>query len=134
MLTPLAEESRITVETELAGDCVVLATEDDLYQIAFNLMENAVKYNVPGGRVMVSLRGMGDLVLLTVEDTGVRIPRPICPRYSTDLYRVDKARSRVAGSTGLGLSIVRDTARQHGGPSPSAAVSQAPALRWPFPL
>ena len=115
MLTPLAEESRITVETELAEDCVVLATEDDLYQIAFNLMENAVKYNVPGGRVMVSLRGMGDLVLLTVEDTGVGIPEADLPKIFDRFYRVDKARSRAAGGTGLGLSIVRDTARQHGG-------------------
>ena len=115
MLTPLAEESRITVETELAGDCVVLATEDDLYQIAFNLMENAVKYNVPGGRVMVSLLGMGDLVLLTVEDTGVGIPEADLPKIFDRFYRVDKARSRAAGGTGLGLSIVRDTARQHGG-------------------
>ena len=130
MLTPLAEESRITVETELAEDCVVLATEDDLYQIAFNLMENAVKYNVPGGRVVVSLRGMGDLVLLTVEDTGVGIPEADLPKIFDRFYRVDKARSRAAGGTGLGLSIVRDTARQHGG----AAVSRkAPALRWPFP-
>ena len=115
MLTPLAEESRITVETELAGDCVVLATEDDLYQIAFNLMENAVKYNVPGGRVMVSLRGMGDLVLLTVEDTGVGIPEADLPKIFDRFYRVDKARSRAAGGTGLGLSIVRDTVRRHGG-------------------
>ena len=113
MLTPQAAESRITVETELAGDCVVLATEDDLYQIAFNLMENAVKYNVPGGRVMVSLRGMGDLVLLTVEDTGVGIPEADLPKIFDRFYRVDKARSRESGGTGLGLSIVKHAAALH---------------------
>ena len=78
-------------------------------------MENAVKYNVPGGEVMVSLRGIGDLVLLTVEDTGVGIPEEDLPKIFDRFYRVDKARSRAAGGTGLGLSIVKDTARQHGG-------------------
>ena len=115
MLTPLAWESGIQVEAELEPGCMVLATEDDLYQIAFNLMENAVKYNVPNGRVTVTLRGVGDLVLLTVEDTGVGIPGEDLPKVFDRFYRVDKARSRAAGGTGLGLSIVRDTARQHGG-------------------
>ena len=115
MLTPLAWESGIQVEAELEPGCMVLATEDDLYQIAFNLMENAVKYNVPNGRVTVTLRGVGDLVLLTVEDTGVGIPEEDLPKVFDRFYRVDKARSRAAGGTGLGLSIVRDTARQHGG-------------------
>ena len=115
MLLPLAQERSISVEADLRPGCVVLATEDDLYQIAFNLMENAVKYNVTGGRVMVGLRSMGDLVLLTVEDTGVGIPEEDLPKIFDRFYRVDKARSRAAGGTGLGLSIVRDTARQHGG-------------------
>ena len=115
MLTPLAAEGEVTVETDLQDGCMVLATEDDLYQVAFNLMENAVKYNLPGGRVMVSLRGIGDLVILTVEDTGVGIPEDDLPKIFDRFYRVDKARSRAAGGTGLGLSIVRDTARQHGG-------------------
>ena len=115
MLLPLAQERDITVEADLQSGCVVKATEDDLYQIAFNLMENAVKYNVNGGRVMVGLRSMGDLVLLTVEDTGVGIPDEDLPKIFDRFYRVDKARSRAAGGTGLGLSIVRDTARQHVG-------------------
>lgn len=115
MLLPLAQERDITVEADLQSGCVVKATEDDLYQIAFNLMENAVKYNVSGGRVIVGLRSMGDLVLLTVEDTGVGIPDEDLPKIFDRFYRVDKARSRAAGGTGLGLSIVRDTARQHGG-------------------
>lgn len=115
MLTPLADESGIAVETELEEGCIVLATEDDVYQVAFNLMENAVKYNVPGGQVMVHLLTRGDLVLLQVEDTGVGIPEEDLPKIFDRFYRVDKARSRAAGGTGLGLSIVRDTVRQHGG-------------------
>ena len=115
MLTPLADEGEVTVETDLQEDCMVLATEDDLYQIAFNLMENAVKYNLPGGSVTVTLRGAGDLVTLTVEDTGVGIPEEDLGKVFDRFYRVDKARSRAAGGTVLGLSIVRDTVRQHGG-------------------
>ena len=115
MLTPLADEGEVTVETDLQEDCMVLATEDDLYQIAFNLMENAVKYNLPGGSVTVTLRGAGDLGTLTVEDPGVGIPEEDLGKVFDRFYRVDKARSRAAGGTGLGLSIVRDTVRQHGG-------------------
>ncbi len=115
MLTPLADDSQVTIETDLQKDCMVLATEDDLYQIAFNLMENAVKYNLPGGSVTVTLQCIGDLVTLVVEDTGVGIPEEDLSKVFDRFYRVDKARSRAAGGTGLGLSIVKDTARQHGG-------------------
>lgn len=115
MLSPLAAQRSISVELDLDPGCVVPATDDDLYQIIFNLMENAVKYNQPNGRVMVTLRAAGDLVTLTVEDTGVGIPEEDLPKVFDRFYRVDKARSRAAGGTGLGLSIVQDTARQHDG-------------------
>ncbi|MDY4182452.1 MAG: HAMP domain-containing sensor histidine kinase [Pseudoflavonifractor sp.] len=122
MLTPLAGTRQVSFRMDLAGYCTVLANEDDLYQVTFNLVENAIKYNVPGGTVMVSLflrrgrnRGDGDLVVLRVEDTGVGIPEEDMPKIFDRFYRVDKARSREAGGTGLGLSIVRDMVRQHGG-------------------
>ena len=115
MLTPLARAAEVKLELKLQPGCVIMATEDDLYQIAFNLMENAVKYNLPGGTVTVTLRGTEDEVYLRVEDTGVGIPEADLPKIFDRFYRVDKARSRAAGGTGLGLSIVRDTAKQHGG-------------------
>ena len=121
MLTPLARAVEVGVRTHLASDAWVEATEDDLYQVAFNLMENAVKYNLPGGTVDVTLEdgplGQNGLpqVLLRVEDTGVGIPQEDLPKIFERFYRVDKARSRAAGGTGLGLSIVQDTVRQHGG-------------------
>ena len=105
----------VSLELKLQPGCVVLATEDDLYQIAFNLMENAVKYNLPGGRVLVTLTADGGRVVLRVEDTGVGITEADLPKIFDRFYRVDKARSRAAGGTGLGLSIVRDTVLQHGG-------------------
>ena len=119
MLTPLARAVDVAVEARLDKGCTVAATEDDIYQIAFNLMENAVKYNLPGGKVMVTLchtpGGKQGRVLLRVEDTGVGIPEEDLSKIFDRFYRVDKARSRAAGGTGLGLSIVRDTARMHGG-------------------
>lgn len=115
MLRPLADANEITLESGLVEGCVVYAVADDLYQITFNLMENAIKYNRPEGMVMTSLRREGDEVVLRVEDTGVGIPEEDMDKVFNRFYRVDKARSRAAGGTGLGLSIVRDMAKQHGG-------------------
>ena len=115
MLEPLATAGGVTLETELAEGCFVRATEDDLYQVAFNLMENAVKYNLPGGSVTVTLRRTEEQVELEVADTGVGIPKEDLDKVFRRFYRVDKARSRAAGGTGLGLSIVSDTVHAHGG-------------------
>ena len=115
MLTPVAEAADVTVEANWKPGCTLRCTEDDLYQICFNLIENAIKYNFPGGRVFVTVRRDGDQVLLEVADTGVGIPEDELPKVFNRFYRVDKARSRAAGGTGLGLSIVRDTVRRHGG-------------------
>ena len=115
MLQPVADAADVSVEAALKPDCVIRCTEDDLYQVCFNLVENAIKYNVPGGRVFVSVYSDGEQVLLEIEDTGVGIPEEDLPKIFNRFYRVDKARSRAVGGTGLGLSIVRDTVRRHGG-------------------
>jgi signal transduction histidine kinase len=115
MLTPLAQAGEVEVLCWLEEGCVIRCTQDDLYQIAFNLMENAVKYNLPGGKVLVTLSRTEDRVILEVADTGVGIPAEERDKVFRRFYRVDKARSRAAGGTGLGLSIVSDTVRAHGG-------------------
>ena len=115
MLTPLAQAVGVELRCRINPACTLMATEDDLYQVAFNLMENAIKYNLPGGRVDVTVRRLGGKVSLIVCDTGVGIPKEDMPKIFDRFYRVDKARSRAAGGTGLGLSIARDTARLHGG-------------------
>ena len=115
MLTPLAQAMGVSLNTRIEPACALLATEDDLYQVAFNLMENAIKYNQAGGRVDVTVRHLGGKASLVVCDTGVGIPPEDMPKIFDRFYRVDKARSRAAGGTGLGLSIARDTARLHGG-------------------
>ena len=115
MLLPLARSAQVELQYQLQPHCMVLATQDDLYQVAFNLMENAVKYNQPGGSVTVEVAREEYWITLTVQDTGVGIPEEDLLRVFDRFYRVDKARSREAGGTGLGLSIARDTARLHGG-------------------
>ena len=115
MLAPVAEAAGVTLESSFKPGCVVRATEDELYQVAYNLVENAVKYNFTGGKVFISVYREQDQVLLEVEDTGIGIPEEDLPKVFNRFYRVDKARSREAGGTGLGLSIVRDTVRRHGG-------------------
>ena len=115
LLQPVADAAGVTVEKSLKPGCTVLCTEDDLSQICFNLVENAIKYNYSGGKVFVLVYRDRDQVLLEVGDTGMGIPEEDLPKVFNRFYRVDKARSRAAGGTGLGLSIVRDTVRRHGG-------------------
>ena len=115
MLTPVADAAGVTIEQNQKPGCIVLGTEDDMYQICHNLVENAIKYNFPGGKVFVEVYPDADQILLEVGDTGIGIPDEDLPKVFNRFYRVDKARSRAAGGTGLGLSIVRDTVRRHGG-------------------
>ena len=109
MLMPIAEENKICVYSELEADCYILSSEDEMYQIVFNLVENAIKYNVANGAVWVTLHCKSGQVLLAVADSGIGIPDEDKGKVFDRFYRVDKARSREAGGTGLGLSIVRDT-------------------------
>jgi two-component system phosphate regulon sensor histidine kinase PhoR len=87
------------------------ADEDALSQILDNLVDNALKYTPPGGRIQVSWRAENGEVLLEVEDTGIGIPQRDLPRVFERFYRVDRARSREMGGTGLGLSIVKHLAQ-----------------------
>ena len=115
MLLPLAESRYIHIESKLDDDCFVFATDDDIYQIIFNLTDNAIKYNLDGGSVFITLIREANSVVLTVDDTGIGIPSADLPNIFNRFYRVDKARSRDAGGSGLGLAIAHDMAREHGG-------------------
>lgn len=115
MLRPLADHRNVALHYDGDTAVPVCAAKDDLYQIIFNLVENAIKYNVPEGMVTVSVSREGDSGVLTVADTGIGIPEADVPHVFSRFYRVDKARSREAGGSGLGLSIVRDAVILHGG-------------------
>jgi len=115
LLRPLAEQKSVTIDKDLDEDCCVLATEDDIYHIIFNLAENAIKYNVERGSVKIELHDKANQVELTVKDTGIGIPEDAREEIFSRFFRVDKARSREAGGSGLGLSIVHDAVLRHGG-------------------
>jgi signal transduction histidine kinase len=87
----------------------------DLALLVRNLVDNAIRYTRPGGRVEVMLGADDGEVVLTVRDTGLGIPQRDLPRIFERFYRVDRARSRETGGTGLGLSIVRHVVENHGG-------------------
>lgn len=115
MLSPLAEKAGMAINCELGDGCEILGTEDDLYQIVFNLIDNAIKYNHPDGVVQVLLFRRDLEVHIIVSDTGVGIPEGDLALIFGRFYRVDKARSREAGGSGLGLAIVADTVERMGG-------------------
>lgn len=115
MLRPVAERSGVEIRTELAQDSTVLITEDDLYQIVFNLIENGIKYNRPDGSVTVTVDQTEDFACLTVADTGMGIPEEALNHIFERFYRVDKARSRQTGGSGLGLAIVRAIVQRNRG-------------------
>lgn len=115
MLSGIAKENQITIETDLQNDSHVLIQEDDLYQIAFNLVENGIKYNVLGGTLHISLHRQEDNAILRVKDTGMGIPPDAISHVFERFYRVDKARSRQTGGSGLGLAIVRSIVERNNG-------------------
>ena len=133
-LTPVARKYRIRLELDAPEDATILATEDDLYQILFNLTENGIKYNLENGSVTLRIRTVSDNVIISVEDTGVGIPDAEKPHVFERFYRVDKARSRKAGGAGLGLSIVSDMVSRNDG---SITVTDGPeggsCFRLSFP-
>ncbi|MBX3278070.1 MAG: PAS domain-containing protein [Acidobacteria bacterium] len=98
-------------------DCTVAADPRRLEQILTNLVDNAIKFNRPGGelRITAATSDDGQYTLIRVRDTGPGIAPEHLPRVFERFYRVDKARSREAGGTGLGLAIVKHLARAHGG-------------------
>ncbi|MDQ3626009.1 MAG: ATP-binding protein [Verrucomicrobiota bacterium] len=94
---------------------VIAADENRLQEVIYNLLDNAVKYSQPGGKVWLSARQSEDRVQIGIRDEGAGIPAADLPRVFERFYRADKARSRQIGGTGLGLSIVKHIAQLHGG-------------------
>ena len=116
MLHMVAQEKGVTISGTADEDAVALATDDDVHQILYNLMENAIKYSAPeNGFVHAEAHADGQRVVITVSDNGIGIPDEDLPHIFDRFYRVDKMRSREVGGTGLGLSIVKDTIENRGG-------------------
>ncbi len=135
MLDKLAESNGVSIESDLKEDCTILILEDDLYQIVFNLAENAIKYNVSGGKVYISLCKEDENAVLQIRDTGMGIPEESLGHIFERFYRVDKARARKSGGSGLGLSIVRNMVeRNQGTISVESTVGEGTTFTLIFPV
>ena len=115
MLSGIAEGRNINLVCDIKKDSPILILEDDLYQIAFNLAENGIKYNATGGTLTISLEREDDNAVLKFTDTGMGIPKDSLGHIFERFYRVDKARSRKSGGSGLGLAIVKNLVERNGG-------------------
>ena len=113
-LEPLAAEKNV----ELIGKCnpVTMTGSDILiYRLVYNLVENAIKYNHPEGKVTVTACQKEKKVILSVADTGSGIPGDLRERVFEPFFRVDKSRSRELGGVGLGLALVHEIVKAHDG-------------------
>jgi len=116
VLAPAAEAKGLTTDTQFPDEPVVVSGDREaLRQVVDNLLDNAIKYTPPGGRVSLRLGADAGAGVLEVEDTGSGIEPQHLERIFERFYRVDKARSRELGGTGLGLSIVKHFVQAHGG-------------------
>lgn len=111
-LEHFAEEKQVRLTLE-GSDTMLRGVPELLRGIVYNLTDNAIKYNRPGGSVTVTVSRQKDEAVLTVNDTGIGIPEGEQDRIFERFYRVDKSRSKEVGGTGLGLSIVKHAAFLH---------------------
>ena len=114
-LSPLARENGIELECSARDSLFVTGDQLKLQQVIYNVIDNAIKYTPRGGEVHCALSRSGRMAVIRIADTGVGIPAEDLPHIFDRFYRVDKARSRETGATGLGLSIVKQILLSHGG-------------------
>ena len=113
-LSPLAEKSGVTL-SQSGEDLWITGSDVLVYRAIFNLVENAVKYNRPGGSVSAAVSRRGEEAMIEIKDTGCGIPKDFRESVFQPFFRVDKSRSREKGGVGLGLSLVWEIAHLHGG-------------------
>jgi len=130
-----ATANNITIVRDYQTDSPVFILEDDMFQILFNLVENGIKYNRPNGTLTLTLSRINENAIIKVTDTGVGIPEDSQQHIFERFYRVDKARSRSTGGSGLGLSIVRNLVeRNHGTIEVNSTVGNGSEFIITFPI
>ncbi|HEX4961324.1 MAG TPA: ATP-binding protein [Thermoanaerobaculia bacterium] len=115
LIAAAAREKRVEIAVEEEPLPPVPGDPDGLERLLLNLLDNAVKYNRPDGKVTLRLSRSPGEAVIEVCDTGIGIPQESIPRLFERFYRVDKGRAREEGGTGLGLAIVKHVAQAHGG-------------------
>ena len=144
-LLALAREAAESLQSAAAARNVTITVEGEpvaltgvrrlLYEIVFNLCDNAIKYNTDGGRVQVTVTKENETAAVTVRDTGIGIPPDQQDRVFERFYRVDKSHSKASGGTGLGLSIVKHAVQyHHGAIHLQSEVGKGTEIRVTFPL
>lgn len=110
------KKNNLTIENHIPnGPLILLGDKDKIHQVFVNLIDNAIKFNKPGGKVILSADKKSDGVMIAVEDTGAGISEDAQKRVFERFFRVDQARSKELGGTGLGLAIVKHIMDAHGG-------------------
>ena len=144
-LLALAREAAESLQSAAAARNVTVTVEGEpvaltgvrrlLYEIVFNLCDNAIKYNTDGGRAQVTVTKENETAAVTVRDTGIGIPPDQQDRVFERFYRVDKSHSKASGGTGLGLSIVKHAVQYHHGTIHlQSEVGKGTEIRVTFPL
>jgi len=113
-LSHIAETQQISV-TLVGESCIVNCNKLLIYEMLMNLVENAIQYNIPNGKVDVTIKEDDSKCIITVTDTGIGIPKEEQARVFERFYRVEQSRCRKTGGAGLGLSIVNHIVRYHNG-------------------
>lgn len=120
-LLPVAEKKNVHIDFEAENPSFINGVRSVIYEMVYNLVENAIKYNKNDGKVIVKIEKKSEnpssrikpVVILSVSDTGIGIPKNEQERVFERFYRIDKSRSKESGGTGLGLSIVKHGAKYH---------------------
>ena len=144
-LLALAREAAESLQSAAAARNLTITVEGEpveltgvrrlLYEIVFNLCDNAIKYNTDGGRVQVTVTKENETAAVTVRDTGIGIPPDQQERVFERFYRVDKSHSKASGGTGLGLSIVKHAVQyHHGAIHLQSEVGKGTEIRVTFPV
>ncbi len=131
-LTPLAEKKSVALIQR--GDGTLLGSDTLIYRLLFNLAENAIRYNHPGGSVTITVSKEKRCLILRVSDTGCGIPAQYQESIFQPFFRVEQSRSRKYGGVGLGLALVREIVALHGGTiwvEASSSAGSTMALRFP---
>jgi two-component system phosphate regulon sensor histidine kinase PhoR len=111
-LQPQADSRHVQIDYD-GSDAHIQGVSRLIYEIAYNLLDNAIRYNRDPGSVTIRISDTDDQAVLSVKDTGIGIAEDQIPRIFERFYRVDKSRSRASGGTGLGLSIVKHAIQVH---------------------
>jgi heavy metal sensor kinase len=116
MLSPLAEQKEVSMETaQIPASLVAQGDRENLLELFTNVLDNAIKYNIPQGQVHITARQEAEFIVCEIRDTGIGIPAESLDKVFDRFYRIDHSRSKKIDGSGLGLSICREIARLHEG-------------------